>query len=175
MCSWQPWAQWRSLCFRLPSWPRYSEERQAGRSVSGWAESGEAYGTNASLVPVTPRVIAAFGFIRAKGVATLERAIPLARFIFGSAIRTRSREIRTRGFLSDAIPTFQHVTAAGRCKLAGIFGLYLGSFLFMMSVSNKLGSWQAWPLHCHGPERRWICTVEEEARRGVPCEQSLSS
>ena len=33
-------------------------------------------------MPVTPRVIAAFGFIRANGVATLERAIPLARFIF---------------------------------------------------------------------------------------------
>src|SRR5438128_6651757 len=71
----------------------------------GWAGSGEAHGTNASLVPVTPRVIAAFGFIRARGVATLERVTPLTRFIFGSAIRARLREIRTLGLTASPTPS----------------------------------------------------------------------
>ena len=48
LCSWQPWAQLR--CFHLPSQPRYSEEGWASKSVSGWTGSGEAHGTNASLV-----------------------------------------------------------------------------------------------------------------------------
>src|SRR5262245_8837565 len=79
---------------------------RVGEEICQWlGGKWEAYGTNASLVPVTPRVIAAFGFIRACGVATLERATPSARFIFGSAIRARSRGIRTLGLTASPTPS----------------------------------------------------------------------